>query len=256
MKASGSPWARAWKRFRRSFTALFFVLLSGLFFFAGVPAGIISVLTTFGVVYGFFVVYEMNTQPPTPWEELWSDLDAPTRGRLRPLYKLSMEIQSLLHSHSTHPVLAVLGEEMMEQVHSVMKQGIEVGCALRRVNKLLQVSGGSSSALTELQAKMEGVDDPVARASLESAIAARQQEMLNYEQLEFIARRLDAYLEQAEGILGELRSRVALVAAKELSPKMVEEETTLPGLAERLKRLSATMKESVEALTPINGIAG
>ncbi len=231
--------------------------LSGLFFFAGVPVGVGVVLMTACVVYGYFVISEVNSEPILPGEEeMWFELDGPTRMRLKPLFKLSKEIQGLVQLHHRHPVLAVLGQEMMEQVGSVLKQSVEVGQALRKVSKLQRGASLTQTAVSEIEAQLAVTQDPVVRASLESALASRRQEMRNYEQMEALARRLDAYLHQAEGTLAELRSRVALVVAQETSPEPRLEDASLPALTERLKSLSATMKESVEALTPINGMAG
>ncbi|MCL6623878.1 MAG: hypothetical protein K6T17_04565 [Fimbriimonadales bacterium] len=250
-------WVRALKRFGSSPGALVLVVLSGLFFWAGYWAGVIGMSATLCMVYGFFVMHEMSEELGLSGEEeLWWGLEPPVRARLRPLLKLSKEIQGLFYSHRGNPVLSVLGYEMMEQIRSVFRRSVEVGIALRKINRVLQAAPRARAVISDLEAQLRSTQDPVARASLESALASRRQEMMNYERMEALAQRLEAYLHQAEGTLAELRSRVALVATQEASPEVSLEEDSLPGLTERLKTLSATMKESLDALAPINRMTG
>jgi hypothetical protein len=65
------------------------------------------------------------------------------------------------------------------------------------------------------------------------------------EELETETARLDANLDEAEAALAELRSRLLKVVATSSEQLAAEEMDPLPGMTERLHRISTTMEESV-----------
>ena len=85
--------------------------------------------------------------------------------------------------------------------------------------------------------------------SVDQALQTRRSELGILEDLEAEGHRLDANLDEAEGGVGELRSRLLKVVGSSLEEAAAEEMEPLSGMTERLHRISSTMEESVEMVS-------
>ena len=214
------------------------------------PVGVVAALVTGMVVYGIMVAHEANRDVPfligMPHD---SELDTSSRMRLKPMLKLQTEIHDMIESHENSVVISAVSVETLTEVDAVLLRAVELLQARRSVMKLLEGVHRSRSAVAELESKLEREQDERVRASTESALAARREELLNFEQLELAVKRLDANIDEADSTLAELRSQIALIIAQPRADAVEESRPRLSDLTRRLQQLSDTMEESIEAIS-------
>lgn len=200
-------------------------------------------LLTLAVLVAFFRMASRRTRERAPHP---SELDTTGRALLSSLQNLQESLGRLVGELRGVPELRSLLDEVEDASRHANEQAgvlLEARSALQRSLK------GRATALQKLgeaDSLLHAEKDPEARAALESAVAARREEVAGYRRTEDRIRGIEAKLRQAEAGLAELQSR--LVAATAIRDSKDEAEEELGGLVERLRNLGHTLDEATEFL--------
>ncbi len=246
----GGAFARAARRMIKGPIGIGLLIAAAGFLIAGVPVGAAAAAVAGMVIYGMMVMNEADAQTSGLIDvPLLEDMDAASRMRLKPMVKLDREIIGLIETHPENVVLSAMRKEVGEEVAAVLARAAKILQTKRKLQKMLQGVHRARAAVEELEQKLSRAADEKVRTSIEAALSSRREELRNFERLELASNRLEANLDEAESTLAELRSQVALAAARPAAQAEILDEARLPEMTDRLRRLSTTMEESIEAIS-------
>lgn len=175
-----------------------------------------------------------------------SELDSVGRSLLSSLTTLRDSLTSLVADLRDVPELKDLLHEVTKESDHAYEQANVLLEARTSLQRTLKGRATALQKLGEADSLLQSETDPEARASLESALAARRDEVAGYRKVEDRIRGIEAKLRQAEAGLAELQSK--LVTATSLRDGSNGAESELGGLADRLRTLGGTLDEATEFL--------
>lgn len=202
-----------------------------------------AALFTLFVLVTFFALAVRKTRARGPHA---SELDNTGRSLLSSLSSLRDSLASLVAELRDVPELKSLLDEVKRESDHAHEQASTLLEARTTLQRTLKGRATALQKLGEADSLLQNEKDPEARASLESALAARREEVAGYRMVEDRIRGIEAKLRQAEAGLAELQSK--LVTATSLRAGSGEAESELGGLADRLRNLSGTLDEATELL--------
>ena len=212
--------------------------------------GALSVIMVFGiavvalaVMVTLFMFAVRKTRERGPHA---SELDTTGRSLLSSLGNLRDSLGGLVADLRDVPELKTLLDEVTTESDHAFAQATTLLEARTALQRTLKGRATALQKLGEADSLLQSEKDPETRASLESALAARREEVAGYRQIEDRIRGIEAKIRQAEAGLAELQSK--LVTATSLRAGSAEAETELGGLADRLRTLGGTLDEATEFL--------
>jgi hypothetical protein len=177
------------------------------------------------------------------------EVSTPSRARLRPIVKLREELIRLSAAHKDNPVVSAMASDMSETVDAIVIRSVQILEAKRKVQSMTSPAVRARAAVADLETRLQRETDPQTRESIEAALTARRAEVQTMSELELTAKRLEANLNEAESALAELRSQVLSAVAQMSGHEAEEEIQPFSEITMRLRRVSATMDESVETVS-------
>ena len=169
------------------------------------------------------------------------DLSNEDRTLIAPIRRLRNEIAALVDANKQNVSISVVGAEALSEADHILRQTAKTLVLRRQLRKSV---AGRSQTERELDALREDIDNATSedeKATLQSALEARESESSHYENAAEAIAHIDSHLRQAEAALSEMKARLATAAAgtAEAAPASELEETI-----GRLKSLGNSLEES------------
>jgi hypothetical protein len=172
------------------------------------------------------------------------DLTPEARTMYRKVERLYTELQETAERNKDSASPFVAQEALMEG-EKLLRQ---VSDALKVRDKLKREARGqylAEKGISDLESRMATATSDEERTTLNTAIAARQTELGQYQTIQSAIDKIDSSLHQAEALLGEMRARVAASATGGTGEEGVESLREAIG---RMKALNASVEE-IEEIT-------
>jgi DNA repair exonuclease SbcCD ATPase subunit len=215
----------------------------------GIAGWVSLLLAAFGTVAVFFTVLlaiGKRRRGPVVQVPHPAELDAEARRLLRPIRQLHERLRELESSLGDVPEFRVLAREAVQESDHLLTQAVRLTETRAGLLRVLKGRVEAESQAFRLQREIEASQDDTERASLESALAARQSEIASYDEAERTIDRIESSLREAEALLAELQARVATGAAGARAQALEPEE--FGGMVERLKALGKSLDETEELM--------
>lgn len=172
------------------------------------------------------------------------DLSPESRTMYRKVERLYNELQETAERNKDSASPFVAQEALMEG-EKLLSQ---VSDALKVRDKLKREARGqylAEKGISDLESRMASASSDEERTTLNTAIAARQTELGQYQSIQSTIDKIDSSLHQAEALLGEMRARVAVSATGGTGEEGIESLREAIG---RMKALNASVEE-IEEIT-------
>jgi len=174
----------------------------------------------------------------------YDQLSAESRILVRPLKKIYEEMAQAAEGKS-ETISPYIAQEALSESDHLLKQSV---AALLLRDRLVRESRGqydASKSIGDLQSRIASSTSDDEKASLQSALDARQQEIGHYDQLKQGIAKIESSVKQAEAAMAEMRARLvssgsAGVAAQGSDP--------LREAVGRMQSLSASLTEAQQML--------
>lgn len=208
---------------------------------AGLTFLVFAIVLLLGVMLAFVMSIKSTrkAREADPLEAVHSE----NRARIAPIRNLMADIQALVDKHGHDPAIGVIGREAIADSKRVFEQCVRM---LSARDALVRTSGSRVETDREI-ARLESLlasSSSVERPSLETALAARQEERKHYERAGDAIMRIDTQMRQAEAVLSELKTRLSLAASTAAAPEL--EQENLSETLSRLKSLGDSLDEAVQ----------
>ncbi|HZH99330.1 MAG TPA: hypothetical protein VEX38_10195 [Fimbriimonadaceae bacterium] len=178
-------------------------------------------------------------------QETYEDeLSPESRTLLRPIRKLHQELAQFVSS-SDQSEIRVIGAEALHESRTIVQHCVKLLQLRSEVRRSLQGKYAAETSLSELRASLESASGESERASLQTAMEAREKEMAHYAEQEAALGNIEGQLRQAEAALSELKARLMLSASTGDEAANSDE---LSGTLARLRSLSGSLDEAEELL--------
>lgn len=203
-------------------------------------------MVVLGLIVGVLIVAVVTMKQAQASREAdpAEDLSPESRTLLRPLKKIYQEMQDAADgkSETLSPYIAV---EALNESKQLLDQS---AAALKLRDRLLKESRQGYNAqkgAEDLQARLSAASSDDERASLESALTARQQEIGHYKTLEEGIAKIESSVKQAEATMAEMRAKLVSSGAAGM---VTDGNDPLRETVGRMRSLSTSLTEAQEML--------
>jgi hypothetical protein len=151
----------------------------------GIAGWVSLLLAAFGTVAVFFTVLlaiGKRRRGPVVQVPHPAELDAEARRLLRPIRQLHERLRELESSLGDVPEFRVLAREAVQESDHLLTQAVRLTETRAGLLRVLKGRVEAESQAFRLQREIEASQDDTERASLESALAARQSEIASYDE--------------------------------------------------------------------------
>jgi primosomal protein N' len=215
----------------------------GLIMLAIAGAGAVmsqATVLALGVVGYLFVLafQSLRPNPQTRSQDLLNEVSNLNRARIAPLRRSAREIEEIGRKMGRGP-LSTLAKEAEAESARLLEHAVRLLAARDRLVKVTQQSNPERE-IEGLRERLQDAHSLEERQALETAMASRQMESQHVLQAKQGVDKIDAYLEQAQSTLAEIRTRLSLVAAGDAGAESDSVRDTLS----QLKALSVTFEEA------------
>ena len=205
-----------------------------------VPLVILGVLVAIAVL----AVQSLSKARIAHQDDQYDQLSAESRILVRPLKKIFQEMEQAAEgkSESISPYIA---QEALSESGQLLKQSI---AALLLRDRLVRESRGqydASKSLDDLQSRLTTATSDDEKASLQSALDARKQELGHYDQLKQGISKIENSVKQAEAAMAEMRARLVSSASQGVAAQGSDPLREAVG---RMQALSASLTEAQQML--------
>ena len=199
-------------------------------------------IVVLGVVLGLLIVgiVSMRVTQSLHVEEIGSDLSPDSRILLKPLRASYLELEAASQG-KVQTLSPYLASEAMQEARQLLEKSAS---ALALRDRFIKQSRGSYEAqksTEDLQARLATAMSDEERASLKTAIDARQNELGHYQSLKDAAAKIETSVRQSTAIMAELRANMFSSASTALAQDQADP------LRESLGRMQSLTKSLTEA---------
>lgn len=178
------------------------------------------------------------------------ELDVESRVRMKAIVRLQNEISEDVASSPIDERAAGLAETV-EQTENLVDRALVLAQQKRELQRYLTRTDESSitSRLESLQGKLESEIDPARRSEIEISIAAKQQELKDYQAIKLAGARIISQLEAIECSFSSLRARLVRIKSTDIKDWVsANEELKIEfgGLNKSVDTLEQSINEAVQ----------
>lgn len=167
------------------------------------------------------------------------------RTLLRPVKGLADEIATLIDTNKDSQTIRIMGGEALEESKGLLGQVVRSLQTRDELKRTLRGRYEAEKEIGDARMRLEFANGPE-KESLDTAIAARTQELAHYGEIERHIKRIELSVNQAEAALAEMKARLAATASGE--KEALGSGDDLRETIGRLKSLSASYDEAEQVI--------
>jgi len=137
-----------------------------------------------------------------------ADMGAEARWLLRPIRELREGLAKIVQQSASSPEVGVIAQEAIVEADGIYAKAIELVRAREGLKKSLKARGEAETNLGRLQRQLAAAASDGEKSALESAVAARTEEIAAYDSAQSRVQEIDSRLNQAEATLAELKAKL------------------------------------------------
>lgn len=207
---------------------------------SNVPMVVLGVIAAIASV-GFLAARNAQSQHPADLESL----SAESRAKLRPVKRLSDDIEGILVANQESPTIQIIGGEAKAESERLVGQVAKSLQSRDEFQRLLRGRYDAEKEIASARSRLEFAGESE-KASLNAAIEARTLELDHYAEIEKHLTQIDVGVNQAEAALAEMKARLSLSASGERAASGSGDD--LRETISRLKNLSSSYDEADQLL--------
>lgn len=178
-------------------------------------------------------------------------LSPEARIAYRPIQKLYEELTELVRSHSNVTVVKVIGQQALEEAAQIVGHAQRLAKIRDDLQRMLRKRSELDVALGRLQSESALATSPESQRSLGAAIEAKRAEISQFAEVERGLRKVDADLLQAQTVMSQIKSQIALAGANASTDSVAEED--LAQIVSRMRSLGTSLEESEQLMQRSQG---
>jgi hypothetical protein len=175
------------------------------------------------------------------------EMDAESRSLFAPIRRLTNEIEEVVERNPDSTVMKVVGKEALDEATRIHDQVAKALAVRDDLKRSLRERNMSKAEAEKLLAKAEAEQDPTVKATLLSAVEARNIELSHYTIVESTIAKIDSSVHQAEAALSEMKARLSTKASGEKALSATD-DAELRDTISRMKTLSISYDEAEQLL--------
>lgn len=216
---------------------------AGALFFSGfaIPAVAIGLIGGILLVSGF-----IPPAKPSQKEIDSSEYGAEGRSLLRGLTAQRDGIAEIVANHGDNLTIASIGGEALTQADEVIEHAKQMVIRRKKLKELDRMKSRAVMDLNKLKSNLASSTSDSERASLEQAIATRNEEMADYEKASQEVRTIEANIREMEAGLSAAKAKLSIGAARDAATTIESDE--LRSMLGQLKSLSDSYDEADDIL--------
>ena len=180
------------------------VAMGGAGLLLGSPVFVVSGLVVAGI--GLFTNFAQKGKVSRQDDP--ADMGAEARWLLRPIRELREGLAKIVQQSANSPEVGVIAQEAIVEADGIYQKAIELVRAREGLKKSLKGRGEAETNLGRLERQLATAGSDGEKTALESAVAARKEEIAAYDSAQGRVQEIDSRLNQAEATLAELKAKL------------------------------------------------